>query len=142
MDGTVSRENLLAGLAAGMMIVNMKTPQILETIIKERVSRFSDADISAFSQGVVCSMVMRQDTSPNEQHALDFVRHVPAESVAARWETIVAEPARLAIQTLHPLLRAERRLDQICCYRPIADLRAAPAWRSASTAPVAPPAIN
>jgi hypothetical protein len=122
MDGGVSRLNLLAGLAAGMMIVNMKTPVILEAIVKERVSRQYPGDVAAFAQGVACAMVMRQDTSPNERHTIEFVRHVPAPDVAAQWEKIVAGPARLALETLHPKLRAERRLDEICCYRPIDEL--------------------
>ncbi|HSL21242.1 MAG TPA: hypothetical protein VK886_06885 [Vicinamibacterales bacterium] len=120
----VSRSNLLAGLAAGMMIVNMKTPVILEAIIKERISRLYPGDVAAFAQGVACSMVMRQDTSPNEEHAVNFVRHVPAADVAPLWEKVVVGPARLALERLHPKLKAERRLDQICCYRPIDELLA------------------
>jgi hypothetical protein len=40
----VSRHNLLAGLASGMMIVNMKTPVILESVVKERISRLDSGD--------------------------------------------------------------------------------------------------
>ena len=124
VTSAMSRNNLLAGLGSGMMIVNMKTPVILEAIVKERVSRLYSGDVAAFSQGVACGMVMRQDTSPNEQHALDFVRHVPAPDVAVLFEKIVGGPARLALEKLHPKLKAERRLDQICCYRPLDELMA------------------
>ncbi|OFW15812.1 MAG: hypothetical protein A3F69_00265 [Acidobacteria bacterium RIFCSPLOWO2_12_FULL_66_10] len=119
-----SRLNLIAGLASGMMIVNMKTPVILEAIVKERVSRLFSGDVAAFAQGVACGMVMRQDTSPNEEHALNFVRHVPAPGVAALFEKIVAGPARLALEKLHPKLKAEHSLDQVCCYRPLDELLA------------------
>lgn len=135
-DSSMSRKNLLAGLAAGMMIVNMKTPVILEAIVRERVSRLHTDDIGAFAQGVACSMVMRQDTSPNEKYAIDFVRHVPTPGFSAQWERIVAGPARLALEKLHPALRAERRLDQICCYRPLDTLLASGAPRTfAQSAP-------
>jgi hypothetical protein len=120
----VSRLNLLAGLASGMMIVNMKMPVILEAIVKERISRLSSGDAAAFAQGVACGMVMRQDTSPNEEHAVKFDRHVPARDVAALFENVVAGPARMARETLHPKLKAERRLDQVCCYRPLEELLA------------------
>ncbi len=123
VDG-MSRHNLLAGLASGMMIVNMKTPVILEAIVKERVSQLYAGDVAAFSQGVACGMLMRQDTSPNEENALKFVRHVPAPDIAARFQEVVGGPARLALETLHPKLKAQRRLDQICCYRPLDELLA------------------
>ena len=120
----ISRFNLLAGLAAGMTIVNMKTPLILEAIVKERIAPLYSGDRMAFAQGVACAMVMRQDTSPNEAHALNFVRHAPAPDVADVWESTVGGPARLALETLHAKLKAERRLDQICCYRPLDQLLA------------------
>lgn len=120
----VSRHNLLAGLAAGMMIVNMKTPMILESIIKERISRLSSKDAEAFAQGVACSMVMRLDTTPNEDSALRFIDHRPAPDVAVLWEKIAARPSRLAKDTLHHKLKAQRRLDDITCYRPLDELLA------------------
>lgn len=121
----VSRHNLLAGLAAGMMIVNMKTPVILESIVKERISRLAPDDAAAFSQGVACSMVMRLDTTPDEENALRLLRHTPAQDVAENWERFAAGPARLAAETLYPRLKAQNRLDAITCYRPLEDLLAA-----------------
>jgi hypothetical protein len=120
----VSRHNLLAGLAAGMMIVNMKTPEILEAIVKERISRLGSDDADAFAQGVACSMVMRLDTTPNEENALSFIRHKPAAETAELWEKIAAGPSRLALEKLHPLLKAQRRIDEITCYRPLGELLA------------------
>jgi hypothetical protein len=118
----VSRHNLLAGLAAGMTIVNMKTPVILEAIVRERIAPLYSGDRAAFGQGVACAMIMRQETSPNEEHALQFVRHAPAQDIRQSWQEIIGGPAMLALQTLHPKLKAERRLDEICCYRPLNEL--------------------
>ncbi|MBK9167730.1 MAG: hypothetical protein IPM24_09730 [Bryobacterales bacterium] len=120
----VSRHNLLAGLASGMMIVNMKTPVILESIVKERISRLDSGDTDAFAQGVACSMVMRLDTTPNEENALRFLCHTPAPHVADLWEEVAAGPARLAKERLHPQLKAQGRIDEITCYRPLAELLA------------------
>ncbi len=117
-----SRHNLLAGLAAGMMIVNMKTPIILESIVKERISRLAPDDAAAFAQGVACSMVMRLDTTPGEENAMRFMRHKPAAEVAPLWEKIAAGPARLAMEKLHPLLASRGRLDEITRYRPLEEL--------------------
>jgi len=120
----VSRHNLLAGLAAGMMIVNMKTPLILESIVKERIARLSADDADAFAQGVACSMVMRLDTTPNEANALRFIAHTPASDVAELWEKIAVGPARLAKDDLYPKLKAQHRLDEITCYRSLSELLA------------------
>jgi hypothetical protein len=118
----LSRHNLLAGLAAGMAIVNMKTPAILEAIATERIASLSSGDRAAFGQGVACALIMRQETSPDEQHTLKFVQHVPAPEAGQIWEEAVGGPARLAFHTLHPKLKSERRLDEVCCYRPLSQL--------------------
>ncbi len=117
----VSRQNLLAGLGSGMTIVNMKTPAILEAVARERIARMYSGDRAAFAQGAACGMVMRQDTSPDEPHALSFLQHVPAPENRAIWEEIIGGPTRLAMQTLHPMLKASHRLDTICCYQPISE---------------------
>jgi hypothetical protein len=124
VDST-SRLNLLAGLGSVTVIVNMRSPGALETLVKERVTRRTPEEIEAYSQGIACSMVMRQDTTRNEEHALSLVRYTPTVGMEKIWEKIVAGPARLALDTLHPKLRAERRLDEITCYKPIDKILAA-----------------
>lgn len=118
VDAT-SRLNLFAGLGSVTVIVNMRSPEVLETLVRERVLRRSAEEIEAYAQGIACSMVMRQDTTRNEENALNLLLHTPGPGMETAWEKIVAGPARLALQTLHPLLRAERRLDEITCYKPI-----------------------
>ncbi len=118
----VSRHNLLAGLAAGMTIVNMKTPVILEAIARERIAPMYPGDRAAFAQGAACAMVMRQETSPDEEHALKFVAHAPTAENSEIWDEVMGRPTKLALTTLHPVLRSERRLDQVCCYRPLNEL--------------------
>ncbi len=118
----MSRANLLAGLASAMVIVNMKTPEILEAIIREKIAGLPAADAAAFSQGIECSMVMRQDTTPNEEYTLRLVRHVPARDIENLWERVIGAPSRHVLETLHPLLRGQRRLDEVTCYKPTADI--------------------
>lgn len=120
----MSRQNLLAGLAAGMTIVNMKTPSILEAIAKERIAKLYAGDRAAFAQGVACAMVMRQDTSPDEAHAMAFLAHTPSAENAAIWNEVMGGPAKLAHARLHPGLKAATRLDAICCFEPLEQLAA------------------
>ena len=120
----VSRLNLFAGLGSVTVIVNMRSPEVLEALVRERVALCKPAEIKAYSQGIACSMVMRQDTTRNEEHALALVRYKPSPAMEETWERVVAGPARLALDTIHPLLRAERRLDEITCYKPIDEILA------------------
>ena len=69
-------------------------------------------------------MVMRQDTTRNEEHALALVRYQPSPGGEEMWEKIVAGPARLGLETIHPMLRAERRLDEITCFKPLDEILA------------------
>ena len=120
--GRVSRLNLLAGLGSVTVIVNMKTPEILETIVRERVAKLPAEDIAAYSQGISCSMVMRQDTTPDEANARALLRHTPTVIAPELWEQIVAGPARLALDTIHPKLKAEKRLDDITSFIPVSEI--------------------
>ena len=121
---SISRLNLLAGLGSVTVIVNMRSPEVLETLVRERVMQRTPEEIEAYSQGIACSMVMRQDTTRNEENALALVRHKPSPGMQETWEKVVAGPARLALETIHPLLRTERRLDEITCFRPIGQILA------------------
>ncbi len=120
----VSRLNLMAGVASAFVLVNMRTPEIMEAVLRERLAQCPAEDAAAFSQGIVCSMVMRQDTVPDEENTMRFVRHVPATDVENLWERIVAGPSRRAVETLHPKLRAAHRLDDVICYPPSEEIQA------------------
>jgi hypothetical protein len=111
--------NMLAGLASGMVIVNMRTPEILEAIVRERVSKLTPEETDAFAQGIACSMVMRLDTTPGDERAKALLSHTPEPDVTVLWERVIAGPGRQALETLQPLLHAKRLLDRITCYRPL-----------------------
>ena len=118
-NGRTARLNLLAGLGSANIIVNMQTPEILEIFVRERLAKLEPEEIAAYSQGLACSMVLRQDTTPDEEHVLALFEHVPRLLPPEMWERVIAGPARLAIHTLHPKLKAEGRLDDMTFYHPI-----------------------
>jgi hypothetical protein len=118
----VSRLNLLAGLGSVTVIVNMRAPVVLETIVRERIARLGPEEITAYSQGIACSMVMRQDTTPDEENARALLRYVPANGMEGLWEKVVAGPARLALDTIHPLLQKQGRLDAITRFQPLEEI--------------------
>lgn len=42
-----------------------------------------------------------------------------SKDVSQLWECLVAAPSRQALDTIHSYLRAQRRLDELTCYRPL-----------------------
>lgn len=119
----LSRHNMLAGLASAMTLVNVRTPEIIEAVVRERISRLSPDDAEAYSQGVVCAVVLRLDNTPDEPNMVRFGRHTPARDVAEMWDKAIGGPARKAAEEL-PRLKAQRRIEEVTCYCPLEQL-----WR-------------
>jgi hypothetical protein len=115
----VRRANLFAGLAAAMVIVNMKTPKVLEAVLRERIARLSATDVASFSQGIACSMVMREDTTPGDEASRRLVAHQPPPELSALWKSVIATPGGLGLETIRPLLRSRQQLDRITCFSPL-----------------------
>ncbi|MBS1859796.1 MAG: hypothetical protein JST11_30780 [Acidobacteria bacterium] len=120
----VRRANLFAGLAAAMVMVNMKTPQVLESVLRERIARLSSTDQASYAQGIACSMVMREDTTPGDQTCRKLVAHVPPPDVAELWKSVIATPGSLALETIRPLLRGRQQLDKITRFCPLDEVLA------------------
>lgn len=121
----VPRANLLAGLASATVIVNMKTPEVLEAVIRERISRLPAQDAAAYAQGIACSVIMREDTTPGDERSRALLAHKPPSDIADLWQRTIVSPARMALENLYPMLSAQRRLDEVTCYRPLESLKPA-----------------
>jgi hypothetical protein len=120
----IRRANLFAGLAAAMVIVNMKTPAVLEAVLRHRISCLSQTDAVSFAQGIACSMVMREDTTPGDQASRRLVAYQPPQEIAPLWKSVIATPGGLALETLRPRLRSRCQLDRITCFCPLEELMA------------------
>ena len=121
----VRRANLFAGLAAAMVLVNMKTPKVLESVIRERISHLSATDQASYAQGIACSMVMREDTTPGDMASRNLVAHQPPAEIAEVWKSVIATPGGLGLETIRPLLRSRQQLDKITRFCPLEEVMAA-----------------
>ena len=119
----LARLNMLAGLAWAMTVVNVRQPEIMAHRL---VSRRSDwAPGSAFANGMVSSLIMADDITPNDVHVTDFCRYRPDPSDAERaqlWRDLVAQPCAEALDRFHPVLKEHRRLGEVFRFQPLADL--------------------
>jgi len=117
----LGRRNMLAGLAWAVTVVNMGHPVIMETFLKYHGEEFAKDE--AFSNGVMCSMIMRHDTTPEDPYIARFCNYRPVSSdpkLIHHWDTLVKAPSERALQDFYPVLKSRQRLEEIFHYQDLA----------------------
>jgi hypothetical protein len=110
-----ARRNLRAGIAWATTVVNMRNPEIMETVLRYQGEK--DPERPMFISGVVSSMIMRYDTSPEDAFITRFINHTPSDPALARlWQRDIKEPCEQAVKVLHPKLREKGRLEEVFRY--------------------------
>jgi hypothetical protein len=115
----LSRLNLFAGVAWGMVMVNIQNPVILaDLIVKPHGSQLLDN--RGFRYGVSSSLIMRQSTTPGAQLAQSFIDYDLGDrrSIDERllWDTLIRHPGHEALTRVGPSLKAQRSLDRLFRY--------------------------
>ncbi len=115
------RLSAMAGLSWAVTMVNLRQPEIMENVVRSTSEPWHLAD--GFTNGVISSLIMRVDTTPDAPFVPAFYRHRPRDrGLAAKWEQRISGPARAALQTYYPVLREHRVLDQVFRYQDLAAL--------------------
>jgi hypothetical protein len=120
-----ARKNLRAGVAWPTTIVNMRHPEIMETVLLYQGENDPDRDL--FVNGVMSSMTMRYDTSPDDPYIKSFVDHRPNprnELLCRLWKRDIKEPCEMAINLIHPVLSAHKAIEEVFHYQSLPDLAA------------------
>lgn len=110
------REGMLAGTTWALTVVNMDTPEVMEWAI----AHCDDYDCASpgFFNGMVSSIVMRYDTTPNDPLITRFRDHEPPDpKVRELWRTRVRAAVDMAVQRVHPVLKKHGRLDEVFQYQ-------------------------
>ncbi len=118
-----ARKNLRAGVAWPTTIVNMRHPEIMEGVLLYQGEEFPDKDL--FINGMVSSMVMRYDTSPDDPYIKKFIEHQPDPSnqlLCRLWKDQIKAPAEMAINVIHPVLKANNAIEEVFHYQSLPDL--------------------
>ena len=114
------RLSAMAGLAWALSLVNMRQPAIMEHALS---SFTQDSSLEqGFANGVASSIIMRQDTTPNEPIISAFYQHRPDPKSADMWLRFIATPARLGLEKYYPVLRQQDELDQVFRYQDLGSL--------------------
>ena len=119
----LARENMLAGIAWASTVVNMMQPEIMEAFLSQHGDELLGQE--AFPNGVASSIIMRNDTTPDEPFIKEFVEHKVDESdshLAELWDTLIRIPGENALRKYYPVLRDHHRLGQVFRYQSLAKL--------------------
>lgn len=113
--------NSISGLSWAITVVNMRHPQVMSTFLRHHAATLSRS--TAFSDGVTSSTLMRLDTTPDDQHVNPFLHYEPTgedASVRNAWTTMITGPAEVALAESYPVLKREKRLEELFHFRSVA----------------------
>jgi hypothetical protein len=119
----LARDNMMAGVAWGMTMVNLKQPVVLEGFLQKHGLGFGDSD--AFINGVTSSLIMRKDTTPDEEHITALLRYESASSdsrLETLWNRIFKQAAPKALDEHYPAIKQKGRLGEIFRFQSLAEL--------------------
>jgi len=109
--------NMTAGLAWATTIVNVRQPELLENFLRMRGDQVSRTP--AFTNGLMSTLIMGIDITPGDTFIMQFLDYVPKRSdarVVELWERLVSQPAREAVQRIHPIFREHGFLGEVFQY--------------------------
>lgn len=116
-------QNLMAGVAWAMTVVNMITPQVMEWAIANHDDYFSGSP--GYFSGVISSCIMRYDTSPQLDLIQKFRYYKPDQSnpvLAGLWNSKITGSLNTALDVVYPLLKKHHRLDEVFHYTSLPSL--------------------
>ncbi len=119
----LARENMIAGVAWGITMVNLKQPVVLEGLLRKHGAGFGDTD--AFTNGVVSALMMRKDTTPDEAHIASLLAYEPPQGdsrLEALWNRIFKQSAVKALGEHYPAVKKNGRLGEIFRFQSLGDL--------------------
>jgi hypothetical protein len=118
----LARKNLVAGLAWAMTMTNLRQPAVLEGFLEKHGYGFGDSE--PFINGVMSSIIMRKDTTPDELSIDALLTHEPGGDAKARelWEKVMKQPLNRAVKEIHPVLAKKHRLGEIFRFQPLAEM--------------------
>lgn len=119
------RETMLSGVAWPLTIVNMTTPEVMEWALTNHDEYFSGSP--GFFNGVVSTVVMRYDTTPDFPLIQEFLAHKPDpnnRTLCGLWNSKIKGSIETALSSIYPSLKKYNALDQVFRYQSLPALAA------------------
>ncbi len=105
---------LKAGISWPTNIVNMRTPEIFEDLIRRR--GVQEENEGTIAHGVAASTTMAMDITPNHPVVKAYLEYTPKSSdptVRRLWDKLVRSQVYNAVHRYQPVLKAHGMLDQV-----------------------------
>jgi len=117
----LAKLNMIAGLAWATTVVDVRQPQILETFLEYYGDIVSKTP--AFTNGVMSTLIMGSDITPDDYYIRQFLAHKPAHPQATElWNKLVGYPANDAVHRIYPVLKKHHRLGEVFRYQDLSEL--------------------
>jgi hypothetical protein len=110
--------NAIAGLAWGVVMVNIRHPQIVANLLRYYGAQLSVDD--GFANGVASSIMVRYDTTPDAPFITPYYLYQPEPAdtqLVQLWQSQVQQPCAVALQDYYPVLKQHHRLGEIFRYQ-------------------------
>lgn len=107
----VARLSATAGYAWAVTLVNLRQPAIMNAFLEGYAGRLPNPE--AFSYGIMTSIMMRYDTTPDDPSIRAFCEYRPECGDPSVWERFVSRPCRTGLQEFYPVLKRHNQLGQI-----------------------------
>ena len=111
-------QTMLSGVAWPLTIVNMTHPEVMEWALENHDDYFSGSP--GFFNGVVSTVVMRYDTTPDDPLIQRFMNHKPDpknRTLCGLWNSKIKGSLETALKTIYPVLKKHQRLDEVFQYQ-------------------------
>ncbi len=115
------RVNALAGLSWAFVLVNIRHPELLESLLLRHARELDEGD--AFTNGLCSAVVVWRDSSPDDESIDALCRHRPTDaSLGELWEARIGRPADEAVRRYYPVLKEHGHLEGLFRHRPLHEL--------------------
>ena len=114
------KETMLAGTAWALTVVKMMTdPEVMEWTLEESRRLFLSGS-QGFFNGVISSVVMRYDTTPDDPLIPKFRTHKPDpknRTLSGLWNSKIKGSLETSLDYIYPVLKRKNRLDEVFHYQ-------------------------
>ena len=116
---TAAKQNARSGLSWATMLVNLRHPRIMLSLLDKQSAEIDRDD--AFANGVASSVAVAADTTPGDPVIRRFLAYRPTchQAIAKIWEAKIRQPAAVAVERYQPVLRATGHLEDVFRYQPL-----------------------
>jgi hypothetical protein len=114
---------LKAGISWPTNIVNMRTPEIFEDLVRRRGA--AEEHEGMIAHGVAASTTMAMDITPNHPVVKAYLEYEPKSTdanIRRLWEKLVRSQVYKAVHRYQPVLKAHRMMDQVFRLQDLDDL--------------------